>query len=585
MNEIFANYKLLTTLIILVGGAFFFFKEIFRSDLTALLIMSLLVVSGVISPREAVLGFSNEATITVACMLIISAAFVKSGTITLISNPFIKLLGRGANFSVILISSTVGLISAFINNTAAVAVFMPLTIRAAKILKIDKRRLLMPLSYASIFGGTCTLIGTSTNILANSIYREKLGREFSMLEFSSIGIILFISGVIYLLVFGLKALGPNTGGEIEATQPIFYTEVVILEHSPSSGKLFFESQIYKDFGAEIIEVRSELGEIKEKSEILKPKDRIHLICAIEKINSLKDRIGISILNHDVSLSSNTHEVIIPTNSDLIGKSLKTIINLTGGSFRPLAMKQKGKLIESDLVEHRVRAGDILVVNSSIDTLNALEKNEGLIVLNNHSSNEVDFKKIFASTAVVAGIVLASGFNLISIMGASLIGCVFLLLTNVINLDEAYEALDSKVLILLGSLLSLGLALEKSGAINLISNNIVQIFGTFSPFIIVSVLYLMTSLLTEVISNNATAVILVPLAIQISQTLGYSEKPFILAVMMAGSASFMTPVGYQTNTLIYSTGSFTFKDFLKVGAPLNILFWLLASFLIPYFFPF
>lgn len=585
MNEIFANYKLLTTLIILVGGAFFFFKEILRSDLTALLIMALLVASGVISPREAVLGFSNEATITVACMLIISAAFVKSGTIALISNPFIKLLGRGANFSVILISSTVGLISAFINNTAAVAVFMPLTIRAAKMLKIDKRKLLMPLSYASIFGGTCTLIGTSTNILANSIYREKLGREFSMLEFSSIGIILFISGVIYLLLFGLKALGPNIGSEIEATQPIFYTEVVILEHSPSSGKLFFESQIYKDFGAEIIEIRSEKGGIKEKSAILRPKDRIRLICSIEKINSLKDRIGISILNHDDSLSSSTHEIIIPTNSDLIGKSLKNIINLTGGSFRPLAMKQKGILIESDLVEHRVRAGDILVVNSSTETLVALEKNEGLIVLNNYSSNEVDLKKIVASAAVVAGIVLASGFNLISIMGASLIGCILLLLTNVINLDEAYEALDSKVLILLGSLLSLGLALEKSGAISLISNNIVQIFGTFSPFFIVSILYLLTSLLTEVISNNATAVILVPLAIQISQTLGYSEKPFILAVMMAGSASFMTPVGYQTNTLIYSTGSFTFKDFLKVGAPLNILFWLLASFLIPYFFPF
>lgn len=585
MFELSTNQNLTVTLAVLVIGAILFFKEVFRSDLTALLLMSILLLAGVITPSEAVKGFSNEATITVACMLVISASFVRSGAISLISRPFIRMIRYGANSSVVLISLSVGIISAFINNTAAVAVFMPLTVKAARVLKIDRRKLLMPLSYASIFGGTCTLIGTSTNILANSIYKEKLGREFTMLEFSFIGIIFFIFGVLYLLFFGLKALGSDKKRDSGTIQSEFYTEAVLLEHSPSIGLPLRESPIFKDFGSEIVGIRNEFGEIKWPEEALVQKDRLLLICSVDKINSLKDRVGISILDHDQNVSTNTYEVIIPNNSDLIGRAIQNIINLTGETFRPLALRHNGKIIESHLPDHKVRAGDILLVSSSTETLKALEQNEGLIVLNNFSSHEVNPKKILISAAVVLGIVLASGFNLISIMGASVIGCISLVLINVISLDEAYEALDSKVLVLLGSILSLGLALEKSGATLLISEFIISYLGNLSPYFIVCFLYLITSLLTEVISNNATAVILVPLAIQISQTLGFNEKPFILAVMMAGSASFMTPVGYQTNTLIFSTGSFTFKDFLRVGAPLNLLFWILASVLIPYFFPF
>lgn len=584
MDSLTLDFKLIVTLFTLGLGVFLFYKEYFRSDVTALFLMILLILTGVLTPKEAIKGFSNEATITVACMLIISSAFLHSGAITFLTKLVSRFLNKGVNAATITMSLIVGVVSAFINNTAAVAVFMPLAIRTSNQLKVDRRLILMPLSFASIFGGTCTLIGTSTNILANSIYQEKLGKSFSLFEFSVIGVILFFVGTTYLLTVGLKFLTSKKNVNFIDSNASYHTEVQILESSPSAGCIMLESPIYKDYDAQILNIKSNEGALKSFNSKIDVHDRIAMLCPIDKIKSLKDREGISILSQSATDFGSIHEIVVPGNSDLIGRSLAHLSRLSKNLIVPIALRHNGQTIVNALENHKLHAGDILLVSSSNEAILEWERSEGVVLISEIQTQAPDILKIVISSLIVLGIVLSSSIGLISILGASLIGCLLLILLKIISIEQAYDSLDSKVLVLLASVLSLGLALEKSGATKFLSKYGAEWLSHSSPFLIIAMIYLITSLMTEIMSNNATVVVMTPLAIQLSQILGFNEKPLILAVMLAGSSSFMTPIGYQTNTLIYSSGNFSFKDFIRVGAPLNFIFWILSSSLIFILFP-
>jgi di/tricarboxylate transporter len=576
----------------IIGFALIAFAfELFRNDLVALLVMSLLIVTGILTPTEATRGFSSSATLTVACMFIVSSAFVKAGLLGIASRVLNKWKHPNSLVAMLLLMLLVGLVSAFINNTAAVAVFIPIAIQLAHTVHSDRRAFLMPLSFAAIFGGACTLIGTSTNILVNSVYVEHGFPSFHMFEFAGVGICLSLIGFLYMGTIGRWLLHSPEQEALVKEPRGYLTEVSLLSNSPSVGKTLRDSPFFRDFETNIMTMkRGEEILNPSTNYVLKEGDHFLLMCGIEKILSLRSRIGLSVLEGKIDMDDlpsgmEIFEVVVPNNSNLIGQPLNHSGRVRATGIIPLAVRHRQLTLFSLLRRARIQAGDVLVVASSPDVFEGFRSEENLLVLSQPKGLEIDPIRLSFTIVLLTLLIGASAFGFVSILGGAILVCALLLVTKTISLRDAYESLDSQVLLLLSCVISLGFALEKTGGAKLLAEFLTNHAGALGPYALVSLLYLSTSLLTEVISNNATAILMAPIALDIASRVGLESKPFLVAVMMAGSASFMTPVGYQTNTLIFAPGGYRFADFLKVGIPLNLLFWGAATFLIPYFFPF
>ncbi|MDR4988331.1 MAG: SLC13 family permease [Bacteroidales bacterium] len=595
-------------LAVLLGAVIMFATERFPVDVVAIVAMSVLVVSGVITPSQGVSGFSNSATITVAFMFILSTALFKSGAVVNIGNKIAGLFKYNFWIGIFATMVTVGVISAFINNTPVVAIFIPILVGAAAQSKLSVAKMLMPLSFASMFGGVCTLIGTSTNILVSGIAADNNLEPFSMFEMSRLGVIFFGVGLLYMMLIGIRLI-PDRGLEEGLITKFgmgdYLTEIILLANAPSVGKTIAESPLVNKLDIDILEVNKKGQSFIMPSGdlLLEEGDILKVRCNVEKIKTLKEREGIA-LKSDAKFKSLEDikgtkkndekvvfvEAVIAPNSPFEGKSVKQLGFRQKYGATVLAIRHRGELMRDKVANTVLRAGDTLLIEVEKDHLPNLQqlelrgRNTFLIV------TEVDLpeyrkdKMLTVVLTLVAVIALAS-FNVMPIMMAAIVGSMFLVLTRCITMEEAYLAIDWKVIFLLAGAISLGVALETSGAAALISAFLIGIVGSLGPVAIVSILYITTSLLTETMSNNASAVLLAPIAIAASVALEVDARPLLMAIAFAASSSFMTPVGYQTNTMIYGVGGYRFADFLRVGAPLNFIFWMLATFLIPVFFPF
>ncbi len=594
-------------LVVLAGAVVMFATERYPVDVVAIVAMSVLVISGVLTPVQGVSGFSNTATITVAFMFVLSAALFKSGAVVSIGNRIAQLFKYNFWVGILVTMITVGVISAFINNTPVVAIFIPIMVGAAAQSKLSLAKMLMPLSFASMFGGVCTLIGTSTNILVSGVATEYDLEPFSMFEMSRMGLVFFGVGLVYMMTIGIHLI-PDRGGENGLIKKFgmgdYLTEIILLANASSVGKTIKNSPLVKKLDIDILEVKRKgdvfinpSGEMRlEESDILKVR------CDVQKIKTLKDREGI-ILKSDAKFreiegdnynQNNENvvlvEAVVAPNSPFEGKSVKQIGFRQKFGATVLAIRHRGELMRDKVANTELRAGDTLLIEvdkAHLVNLQQLElqgRNTFLIV------NEVDIPeyrtdKMLTVVLTIAVVVLLASLEIMPIMMAAITGSMFLVLTRCITMEEAYNAIDWKVIFLLAGALSLGVALDVSGAAALISKSMIMLVGSLGPVAIISGLYLITSLLTESMSNNASAVLLTPIAIAASVEMGVDARPLLMAITFAASSSFMTPVGYQTNTMIYGVGAYSFKDFLRVGAPLNLIFWILATFLIPVFFPF
>ncbi len=593
---------IIIVLVVLILAVVLFATEIVSVDVVALLIMAVLVVSGVISPEQGVAGFSNSATITVACMFILSAALFKSGAVVGIGHKMAQLFQYNFWIAVFVMMIVVGTISAFINNTPVVAIFIPILAGAAAKSNSSLGKMLMPLSYASMFGGVCTLIGTSTNILVSGIAAENGLEPFSMFEMSKLGLIFFVTGLIYMMTIGIHLIPERENGS-DLVQKFgmghYLTEIILLEKAPSVGKTIKDSPLNKILDIDILEIsRNGIkyfmpggNMVLEKGDILKVR------CDLEKIKTLKKREGIALKSDfkfkDSDLESENVvlvEAVIATNSEFEGRTVKQLSFRQKYGATVLAIRHRGEIMREKVVNTVLRSGDTLLIEVSKDKLDFLRqlelhgRNTFLIV------SEVglpDYKKdkMFLVVAAIAGVIILASMNVFPIMVAALAGSILLIITKCISMEEAYKAIDWKVIFLLAGAMSLGVALDTSGAANLISGFLITGLGGWGPIAVVSALYLLTSLMTETMSNNASAVLLAPIAIAAAIAMQVDPRPFLMAITFAASSSFMTPIGYQTNTMIYGAGRFRFYDFLKVGAPLNLIFWIIATFMIPVFFPF
>lgn len=567
-------------------------------DLTAVLLMTILLLTRIITPEEGISGFSNTATVTVGAMFILSAGLLRTGAVNSLGER-LAAIGRNSFWlSLGIIMIPIGIISAFINNTPAVAVFIPIVMTMAKEGGTSPSKLLIPLSFASMFGGVCTLIGTSTNILVSSIASTHGLQPLRMFEFTPLGLIFFATGTLYMFAFGIRVI-PNrrSSGDLTDTFSMknYLTEIVLHPDAKSVGKTIREAPIVHDLDITILGLRRNgvsLG-LPHADTMILGGDELLVRCNIDKIKKLEEREGVFIKSQlrlrDNDLKTEDlmlAEAVVAPNSILIGRSLRKIqFRVSFGAIVLALRRGGGQVLRENINSIPLRAGDALLVELDHEGFERLRRNRAFVIVSEAAVPRYRKSKILTALLIIAGVITSASTGLLPIVVAAITGAALMILTKCLSLEEAYDAIEWKIIFLLAGVLTLGIALENTGMAAFLGDMLVNTVGRLGPWAMLSVLYLLTSLLTEIMSNNATAVLLVPVAIAGANSLGVDSRPFLFAIAFAASASFMTPVGYQTNTMIYAAGQYRFADFLRVGTPLNVMFWILATLLIPLFWPF
>ena len=582
------------TIGIIAIGIFLFIKDYFSIDTTSILIMALFIVSGVLNPEEGFSGFNHPATLTLGCMFVVSAGVFKSGLINGLSSSIVKIARIHYIIALIVFCLISALFSAFVNDAAVVAILIPLALSVCRDTKIAPSKLLIPISFAALFGGTCTLIGTSTNILISSI-SEKSGLEpFGMFEFSLPALCLMCIGLIYLFVIAPLLLPKRNGGNSNELKIVekYSAEIILLKGNGDINKSIEKSSLSINYNANIVSIQRNEGTVTifDRNTILLENDKIKIIISPNKLGDLKSSslfeiVGQKELEREQESSKILFETMIPIGSSLAGNSLKSTSFRNVYNCSVLAIRHRNEVVEEDLSEVIIKEGDLLLINGTKVEINELIKNKIVILLSELNVQKVNYKKAIPALIIAIGVVSAAAFHLTSILISSMIGCLLLVTTSILKPKEAYDAIEWKVIFMMAGVLSMGTALEKTGGADIISEFVFTYFGTFDPRITLSLIFLVTFLSTNILSSKATAALMAPIVIALSAAMQISEKPFLIAVMFACSLTFMTPVSYPTNTMVYAPGNYKFNDFLKVGTPLNIIIWIAASFIIPYFFPF
>lgn len=585
------NLSFYITLLIIGIGVWLFVKEFFTIDVTAILIMTLFIVTGVLAPEEGFAGFTNSATITVACMFVLSFGLFRSGVL----DPLIRLLIRLGHWhflaALIALMLFAASLSAFINDTAVVALLMPAAIRLAERTGVPPGKLLMPLSFAALLGGICTLIGTSTNILVSGIAEQQGFAPLGMFEFAPAAIWLTLFGMAYLVTFGLFLLPGRSaldGGIGPAAE--FVTLMRLDKGCADIGKKLKASRILKELKAEVLDIHRHSGKEGlrfDEEFVLSQGDVLKLAIGRDHLRELRNMTGYTILTEQVEQHKDQRlfEAVVPLGSRLAGKrigrwSLKSELAYGLIGLRRNDRNAKGYLLEATMAE-----GDILLLANTRQNMYTLNRQGALTIIDEFEIDRVDHRKAITATVVLAGVIGAASMGWAPIVLSAIIGVLALLLLGVITPEEAYASVEWKVIFLLAGVLSMGAALQKTGGDQMIANALNDLLGDGSPKLALAVVFGITFLSTNVMSNNATAALMTPIALQLSNAMGVSERPFIVGVMFAASLAFMTPMSYQTNSMIYVPGNYHFNDYLKVGTPLNVLIWIVALVVIPMYFPF
>jgi di/tricarboxylate transporter len=581
---------------IVLAAIFLFALDIFPVDKVSLMVLSGLVLTGLITGEEAVSGFGNTATITVACMLALSYGIERTGALNFAANRIVEAAGGSELRILLAIILSVGFLSAFINNTAAVAIFMPLILTVSRRRGLDASRFLMPMSFAAIFAGTCTLVGTSTNLLIASLVKDQMDWEIQIFEFAPLGMVFFGTGLLYLVFVGRHLLvSRRTTESLTEDYQLqdFVTELFVRSNSRLLGKHVSETSLGREHQIDVIEIIRRRNRLLPSDEegVLREGDLLLVQGDPKRMMEVSDEIGVelrALTVDDRTLEDENIvlvEAVVSPKSRLVDRTLKEVDFRRQYGANALAIRSHGRTIREKIGKIRLEFGDSLLILTERERLSDLRKTQDFLVLGEVRGDLLRVDKIPYAVAIFLAIIAAATLQIFTILEAALLGTTLMLITGCFQFREVYNNLHWQTIIMLGCLIPLGTAMEKTGMAQLIAQQLITNLVDFGPTAVLSGLYLVTTVLTSIMTNSATGVLMLPIALTIAGALNVDPKPFVFAVMFASSASFMTPMGYQTNTFVFGAGGYRFSDFLRVGGPLNLIFWILATLLIPVFWPF
>jgi di/tricarboxylate transporter len=598
------------TLAVVVIALICFIGEWVPIDMTAIGVMVALMVLGLVTPEDGISGFGNSATITVMAMFILSAGIARTGVIQILTDLFVKWGGKRLPQQILVMGGIVGSISAFINNTAVVVIFLPIVEDWCRKRGISPSKLLLPLSYVTVLGGMMTLIGTSTNVLASGL-SEKLGYgPFSLFQFTALGVATFLAGLIFL-AFSAPHLLPDRKAPDSDNMRQDYglrdyvSEIVITPGSSLVGQTIRSSQIQRKFDIDVLELIRGDSQFPQPvaDKVLQAGDILLVRGGRECLLSIKAERGIEILpdvqfsqaqvrqeqfsQEQVSQEQSSQgvgnlaqnlsigedklaEVLILSNSNLIGSTLKDLRFRQRYNTTVLAIRRGQELVRSRMGKVPLRFGDLLLVQGPKESFLGLQTSRDLLVIEQGDVETLRRDKAWIAVAIGLGVILVAAFDLAPILVSAWVGVVLMILTGCLKPGELYGAIRWDIIFLLAGLIPLGIAMEKSGATEWLAGHLVALGGDLSGYWILVFFYVITSLVTEILSNNASVVLLLPIAAEVAEKLNFNPLTFMFVVTFAASNSFMTPIGYQTNTMVYGAGGYKFLDFVRIGTPLNLL---------------
>lgn len=591
------TFEIAFVLILLIIATYLFVTDHITYDVTAVVVMVSLMVSGILTAQEGLAGFSNPATVTVAAMFILSDGIRRTGILKTAGDFFSERMLGNFNFWLLCLLVFISVVSAFINNTAAVAIFIPVMMSISARVDISPSKLLMPLSFAGMFGGVCTLIGTSTNILVSSIAVERGLDAIGMFELTGMGLIFLVSGLLFMFVIGIKMI-PERRKQGGLTQDFemqnFLTDIIINSKSDLVDRVLDKKELTEEFDLDVIRIfKEDMDSSAQRNKVkLQTGDIIRIRGNKEEIKKLVTREDISLKPPrewvDVDLKHGQDalvELVVAPETGLAGSSLKDYNFYEKFGAVPLAIRHKESLKHNDLTELELSSGDTLLLSMDSERLNEIESDPSVIMVTEPDIMTQRGGKTPLAISIVAGVVLTAALGFLPIVVSAVAGVLLMILTGCLKTSEAYEAVNWKVIILLAGVLPLGTAMDKTGTAELLANIMISGLADFGPTALMSGFFLITLFITAVMSNNASAALLAPIAIQSATTMNVAPEPFLYAVTFAASLSLITPFGYQTNTMIYGPGQYKVSDFFKIGILLNLMFWILATLFIPIIWPF
>ena len=564
-----------------------FLRESLPTEVVALSGAAIMLALGILPYDDAQAVLQNSAPWTIAAMFIVMGALVRTGALDVLTRAAERYAKTHPKTAVVGVIVAVMAASAVMNNTPVVVVMIPVVVQLSQTLGTKASKLLIPLSYAAIMGGSLTLIGTSTNLLVDGVARSQGLEPFGIFEILPIGLVVCAWGLIYMAVFAPKLLPARDSMAnmlSDRSKMKFFTEAVIPPDSNLIGREVLDVQLFKREGVRLIDVvrgdqslRRDLASVE-----LRVGDRVVLRTQMTELLSLQANKELKRVDQVSAVETSTVEVLITPGCKMVGRTLGALRLRRRYGVYPLAVHRRNQNIGRQLDDLIVKVGDTLLLEGAMEDIQRLASDMDMVDVSQPSARA--FRRGHAPIAIAAlvGIVVLAALNVAPILLLAVLAVALVLVTGCIDAEEAFSFVDGRLLALIFSMLAVGAGLQNSGAISLIVDNIAPFLGTLSPFYVIFAVFLLTTTLTEIVSNNAVAVIMTPIAICLGSALGMDPRPLVVAVMIAASCAFATPIGYQTNTLVYGPGGYRFTDFMRIGIPLNLSMSLLVSMMIPLF---